>query len=496
MKYEYFYKLKVALLLLLLCASCAEDEKTVSGPETYPYAVLEEGNANMPSSGVLVAEFTNSPAGFDITKIADNNPSTSYLTPHARFYLLWNGNKSVAINYYTLTSSGDAQANDPKAWTLYGSNDNKTWTPLDRQADQVFAARKEQKTYRFDNSVDYRYVKLSIEANNGGSATQIAEWTLEGKTFANIDDLMAFASGNTHVESTPMGNHYANKHVTTDADKVWLADPANEPNLLPQSPGLSSMQPFTVENLFPFAGRPSPADVNQHGIGDCSALAVFGCFAYMYPDFVKSLITDNRNQTYTVHMFDPQGKRIDVTVQNTFLVDGNGNIGTVTGKNNRITWATILEKAIMKWNFIYGVNPDINGIGSEHVVPLFTGNGDSFAFSPGSLTPEQLTRAVKACLENGKIVVGGFRQSGVKIGNLETVSGHAYTFMYSTEPTAMFTMRNPWGFSPGSDGKEDGVLNIVNDGVVPPLIDLRIIEPGAAADTPLSALLPYRPPVF
>lgn len=33
-----------------------------------------------------------------------------------------------------------------------------------------------------------------------------------------------------------------------------------------------------------------------------------------------------------------------------------------SGKKGEATWATILEKAIMKWNYIYQVNPDINGI--------------------------------------------------------------------------------------------------------------------------------------
>lgn len=53
-----------------------------------------------------------------------------------------------------------------------------------------------------------------------------------------------------------------------------------------------------------------------------------------------------------------------------------------------------------------------------------------------------------------------------------------------------------WGYSPGTDGKEDGILNVVDDGVVPSTIDLRIIYPGAALKYLKTPLQPYVPPVW
>lgn len=69
---------------------------------------------------------------------------------------------------------------------------------------------------------------------------------------------------------------------------------------------------------------------------------------------------------------------------------------------------------------------------------------------------------------------------------------HAYNFLLPPSNKYLFVMRNPWGLLPlisggYSDGKEDGLLQIEDDGVIPPIIDLRICSPGAAKDTPHKA---------
>lgn len=200
----------------------------------------------------------------------------------------------------------------------------------------------------------------------------------------------------TNSSGTPMGKHYDGKHTTTDEDRKWLLDPENEPSTL-NSASRYTWRNYEVD-LYPF-GSPVPADANQRGIGDCSAIAVFAEMAYLFPDFIKSIITDNNEGTYTVAMYDPQGKPVNVRIKSTFLGDDNG-LGACAGKDGKATWATVMEKAIMKWNYIYQVNPDIAGIGSEHVAPLFTGQGNSFAFRPNDLTPKQLDQVVDIALEN------------------------------------------------------------------------------------------------
>ena len=448
-------------------------------------------NLSMPVMGVISVQYNDSPATEDIDKIVDNNADTKYTANYNKVWIVWKGNSAVNVEEYHLTSTSSDQKYDPKSWTLSASNDSVTWTILDTKNDFVFTERKSKKKFSINDKTPYLYFKLDITANNGGDLTQMAEWGL--KKPISMEDLMRFASGFSASSQTTMGKHYENRHVTTDSDITWLLDPNNEPPA-PGSLNNSAEWKELPVTLYPF-GEPVPADINQHDIGDCGGIAALASMAYLYPDFIKSIIKDNGDKTYTIDMFDPQGKAVKLTVSSTFLVrKDNKRIAAVSSKSDKACWSTIFEKAIMKYNVIYKVNPDIGGIGSEHVPPLFTGDGGSFAFSPGVLNNEQLKRAVEASLDEGKLVIGGFNQA-VQFGNTKTVTGHAFTFMYSTDSSALFTMRNPWGFNPNTDGKDDGVLHIPDNGYIPPLIDLRIVNPGKAINMKKD-IEPYIPPVF
>lgn len=174
----------LVLLIPFCLAGCSSDDDEGDnggeGPnEDAPVSyVLGSGNTNMPSSGTIIAQYADAPVGSEIRRLVDDNADTKYVTYHSSFNITWNGNSSKAVTAYSLTSAADTPEMDPKDWTLYGSNDNTTWTELDAQTNQLFAARKEEKSYEVDNATSYRYYRLSVEANNGGAATQIAEWKL------------------------------------------------------------------------------------------------------------------------------------------------------------------------------------------------------------------------------------------------------------------------------------------------------------------------------
>ena len=467
--------------------------KNISTTPEEPHSiVLGESNGLMPTGGTLTAQYSDYPEDEDISYLVDASLGTPYTTSHTEFYILWEGDEAAAVNYYCIVSANDDPQNAPSAWVLSGSNDNSQWTQIDAQSLQVFNGRLEKKEFLLTNETAYKYYKLEIRDNNGGSQTQIGQFSLNDEF--NIDDLMAYASGWSTSTVTPMGNHFENRHVTTDADRAWLLDPDNDPD--PKMYGSDwTLKEFPV-TLYPF-GEPLPADVNQHAIGNCSALAIFGAMVYVYPEFIKSLITDNGDNTYTIDMFDPQGQPVQVCVSNKFFADGGGNMPCCTGKNSQATWSTVLEKALMKWQTVYKVNENVGGIGSEHVAPLFTGEGNSFAFSPGKLDADQLTRAVKVLLAQGMIVVGGFNRADMvaQDGSGKTVTGHAWTLMWSNNPSALFAMRNPWGFCYDAPGELDGVLNVFR-GEMPSTIDLRVIYPGKAAQYGSGRFDGYTPPSF
>ena len=129
----------------------------------------------------------------------------------------------------------------------------------------------------------------------------------------------------------------------------------------------------------------------------------------------------------------------------------------------------------MKWESRFQCN-GIEGIGTEHAAPPFTGCGNSFAITPGTLYPAEMQKVLAWALENGMVGIGGFTKGGLVCGTLESVTGHAFTLMYTSTPSAyLWTMRNPWG-----NGSVDGKLEIPNRRAIQKTIDFRLVYPGAA----------------
>lgn len=300
--------------------------------------------------------------------------------------------------------------------------------------------------------------------------------------------------GNSHSNLTPMGKHFESYRAATDDDKAWLADPNNQPDAdwLEISGSSRTWRAATI-TLYPNTS-PTPADVNQHGIGDCCMCAVFASFAYIYPGWIKSIIEKDGNN-YTVHMFDPKGNPVDVVVDNKVFSNGSSDIFQVSGKNGKYDWATIMEKALMKWETCFKCNK-IGGIGTEHAAPPFTGNGDSYSFDWGDkMYNSEYPLLVDYALSNGMISVGGFHESGIMCGELETVTAHAFTVMYADEGADYsHVMRNPWG---NGGYPLDGKLKIPLKHEVLRLVDFRLVFPGEQmAEYKIENLGGYTPPKF
>ncbi len=89
-------------------------------------------------------------------------------------------NSYYIVTKYTITSSDASAENDPKSWELQASNDNLEWITLDSRSDEKFSERHEVKRWKLNNRNQYRYYRVAISANNGGSAVQLSDLELYG----------------------------------------------------------------------------------------------------------------------------------------------------------------------------------------------------------------------------------------------------------------------------------------------------------------------------
>ena len=156
---------------------------TPSAAGTYFYTVTATGTNGGTTVSPMVGGLRNRAVGGTATASKDNPPNepaamafdgltttkwfnnnggtTGTLAYH------FGGGLSWVATQYTVSSANDVPGRDPKNWQFQGSADGVTWTTLDTQTAQVFAARYQTNGYRVVNTVPYPYYRLNITANNG-----------------------------------------------------------------------------------------------------------------------------------------------------------------------------------------------------------------------------------------------------------------------------------------------------------------------------------------
>lgn len=477
------------------------------------YFNVNENRSNETREAEIV--FTNQELGISESVIVKQKPVSKTVT--GKWYLGWwiygsmnihfNGNETITFGDDVLTWAGQQDEGGNGDYKLKYADDYKSFVISRSGSENRFYIRlyaKDMLVIQEGGATGaIRYWFTSAEAADASQLSDLPDIVIDDSEIPdpaheemnNIADILAIRTGITDSNITPMGQHFEGAHQTTEADKAWLLDPENEPDYLYaneniNAPTLTQWRSATVK-LYPF-GSPEPADVNQHAIGDCSFCAVMASMAYLYPDYIKEIIKDNGNGTYTVRLFDPAGKPVEVCVKSTFLCDGNGTLAQVTGKNNVPTWSTVLEKAVMKYHTLYQVD-SLWGIGSQNVAPVLTGNGGSFGYYPNQLWNSELKLLADWSVDEGMLGVGGFTTPNLKCGSLYTVTAHAFTIMKTNHESDgyLFSMRNPWGIE-----KVDGVLDIPNTRLVCSTIDFRLINAGAAKPYLKINRGAYVPPVW
>lgn len=125
----------------------------------------------------ITASAENSPNEV-AANLNDVDPGSKWLAFTSTGWVQYRLDTPTAVVAYALTSGNDEPGRDPKSWTLQGSDDGTTWTPVDTQTDEMFADRAQTRRYAVANPTPYLYYRLDVTANNGASITQLAELQL------------------------------------------------------------------------------------------------------------------------------------------------------------------------------------------------------------------------------------------------------------------------------------------------------------------------------
>ena len=128
----------------------------------------------------------------------DHNPNTKWCNTdveQARGEIFFHTNEPVKAIQYSLTMANDHKSNPdrvPGAWTLYGSNDNTSWTAIDKgdagDKNTLLSAQNGEKvTFSIMHRGEYKYYKLVFDTP-GAEGVQFADFELYDLTPSSMGD--------------------------------------------------------------------------------------------------------------------------------------------------------------------------------------------------------------------------------------------------------------------------------------------------------------------
>ncbi len=130
--------------------------------------------------GTLTAQWPGKVNNENPKLIDKNKDGKFYDESRKTFWAVYQSARPVKLTGYSMMSANDAVNRDPKAWTLYGSNNGTTWTKIDHQENQAFIFRQTTQYYKVSTNNRYTHFKLDVEENLGDKSVQLAEWQLFG----------------------------------------------------------------------------------------------------------------------------------------------------------------------------------------------------------------------------------------------------------------------------------------------------------------------------
>lgn len=324
------------------------------------------------------------------------------------------------------------------------------------------------------NSLGYSgMLKILQDAASGG---------ISASEFGDLKTLVAHFNATNGISVSPYVAYISDKLVNGDAwNSTWTGgavlatalgnlatgtSAANADELIQKwflggdlpSPifdnSLTASYSVDARPVYDLSGKPSINDINQGDLGDCYLLASLAEVAQCEPDTIKSMITDNGNDTYGVRFYiNANPVYVTVNRQLPFLADGHA-----AGNSSPDLWSSLVEKAYVELNSEPGFLDhtagnvyDLIDSGWADPITQITGRTvqtfDSAYYSASSWA--QLKSIFVNAIQNNQEVDLASYGDAKSAGQQTFVAGHMFSSIGYDSATGEFVVRNPWGSETG-----------------------------------------------
>jgi len=316
-----------------------------------------------------------------------------------------------------------------------------------------------------------------IAANLNVGETASPYLTYITNALIGVNTANAVWTGGSASTST-LGNLSIGDSVThiSELDGKWILG-TDLPNSTVRMSGYSTFSITYKAVSSPIFNTSGPAmsDINQGYLGDCYLLAALAEVANQNSAVIKSMITDNGNNSYGVRFFI-KGVATYVTVNN-FLPNG----GTKFNNANFI-WGSLIEKAyaqaqangIITGNPSYNYGNSFSSIGNggypEYTLEEITGSttitdfiasGTSWKMATynntitqtsattGLATQSVLNILISSLANHNDLILSSYSNAVDSQGHTTLVANHAMSIYGYDSVTGLLVIRNPWGTMTG-----------------------------------------------
>jgi len=139
----------------------------------------------------------------DAQSLFDNSSTTGTTftvpTPTVTYELSGIGQRAT---FYTLTNG--AQAGDPSAWRIEGSNDGVTWKTLDTRTNETFSWRTQTRPFKIDKPGTFTSYRLVVTRSAGTPTLTEVEFLTDGSKAQRTDVKLLASSDVEALEGQPV----------------------------------------------------------------------------------------------------------------------------------------------------------------------------------------------------------------------------------------------------------------------------------------------------